>query len=213
MSWQSFCLNILCSHPKTSTLWFNLRIVWTKLSFLTRWSLSMCRLCCVLLHCDPYLNCSPYGALHTFRAGKQGRLTAGIKLNWIKRGFKSASCQIQNSWLCVQGYLCQIKREAERERERFALIKAFDYSALWLCVGGEGKSRHIQRGQGGQIPQEENVETRRQKHGNSGTHPAALLAAARVNCCLETKQLSSHFFLLFFLFCLQNLQFSLWFAV
>lgn len=34
---------------------------------------------------------------------------------------------------------------------------------------------------------------RRQKHGNSGTHPAAL-AAPSVNCCLETKQLSSFFF-------------------
>lgn len=37
---------------------------------------------------------------------------------------------------------------------------------------------------------------RRQKHGNSGTHPAAL-AAPSVNCCLETKQLSSLFFFLF----------------
>lgn len=34
---------------------------------------------------------------------------------------------------------------------------------------------------------------RRQKHGNSGTHPAAP-AAPGVNCCLETKQRSSLFF-------------------
>lgn len=35
--------------------------------------------------------------------------------------------------------------------------------------------------------------SRRQKHGNSGTHPAAL-AAPGVNCCLETKQRSSLFY-------------------
>lgn len=52
---------------------------------------------------------------------------------------------------------------------------------------------------------------RRQKHGNSGTHPAAL-AAPSVNCCLETKQRSSLFSSLFS-FWLENLQFSLWFAV
>lgn len=52
---------------------------------------------------------------------------------------------------------------------------------------------------------------RRQKHGNSGTHPAAL-AAPSVNCCLETKQRSS-LFSSPFSFWLENLQFSLWFAV
>lgn len=72
---------------------------------------------------------------------------------------------------------------------RFALMKAFDYSAVWLCQR-EGTFRHIQRGQGGQIPQEENVE---QKHGNLGTHPAAHVA----HCAsrrLATKQRSSLFF-------------------
>ena len=53
-----------------------------------------------------------------------------------------------------------LRWRGKREGVRFALIKAFDYSALWLCVGGEGKSRRIQRGQAGQIPQEENVETK-----------------------------------------------------
>lgn len=44
--------------------------------------------------------------------------------------------------------------------EIFLLSKAFDYSALRVCVSGEGKSRHIPKGQAGQIPQEENVETK-----------------------------------------------------
>lgn len=41
---------------------------------------------------------------------------------------------------------------------------------------------------------------RRQKHGNLGTHPAAL-AAPSVNCCLETKQRSSLFSSLPFFLC------------
>lgn len=53
-----------------------------------------------------------------------------------------------------------LRWRGKKEGVRYALRKAFDYSALWLCVGGEGKSRHILRGQAGQIPQEENVETK-----------------------------------------------------
>lgn len=65
-------------------------------------------------------------------------------------------------------------------------MKAFDYSGLRLCVGGEGRSRRIQGGQGGQIPQEENVETEAETWE---TQEPTLqpLAAAGGNCCLETK--------------------------
>lgn len=63
-----------------------------------------------------------------------------------------------SGWLCGQGYL-RIE-DGRKEAVRFLLSKAFDYSALRVCVSGEGKSRHIPKGQAGQIPQEENVETK-----------------------------------------------------
>lgn len=149
-----------------------------------------------------------YKKLHNFMCSKSGQYTVGNtgREIWPRRAIKiNRHCKLQYTWLCGQSYL------RDEEGVRFALIKAFDYSALWLCVGGEGKSRHIQRGQAGQIPQEENVKTK------AGTwrlrNPPCSSRCTQPNCCLETKQCSSLFFPPFISFWLLNLQFSLWFAV
>lgn len=109
-------------------------------------------------------------------------------------------CQLQHTWLCGIGYLSD---ESARKRERNLLSKASDYSIL--RVRGEGKSRHIPRGQASQIPREENVEMTAEIWELRNPPCSS-------NCCLETKQHFSFFSSLFSLL-LQNLQFSLWFTV
>lgn len=87
------------------------------------------------------------------------------KLDWYIVGHNGGKMWSKSTCIAATVYMVLWQRlplrwRGKREGVRFGLIKAFDYSALWLCVEGEGKSRRIQRGQAGQIPQEENVETK-----------------------------------------------------